>query len=184
MRVGWFRRDRRADGAKGTRACIDDQQSPEPGRTPPGQNRDSVLPWDGGSVASLLDVDDLAICLTAADVLPAAEEIGAGHGGALLERLPSIARLDADADLLTRPGAADAREARALGDARPGLLGDSDLDLREGRVAGDLQRHVHRGALGNQRCRRLDVDVEEQPSGEKRDRWAGGREQGEQAAEN
>jgi hypothetical protein len=83
-----------------------------------GSNRGSVLPLDRGWASSLLDRDDLAICLAAADgeVLRAAEEVGVRDGGALLEGLRPT-RSDADGDLLTRPGTAHARGAGPLGDA-------------------------------------------------------------------
>jgi hypothetical protein len=70
------------------------------------------------SVVSLLDGDGFAVGLAAAggEVCRATEDLGACDGGALLEGLGS-GRLDADGDLLPRPGAADVLEGRALGDA-------------------------------------------------------------------
>ena len=78
----------------------------------------------------------------------------------------------------------DAHRAGASGDALPDALGDRDGDARGAGpgVAGDLQRDVHRGPARDQTRRRLDLDVEEQPSGEERDRGTGRGEQREHAA--
>jgi hypothetical protein len=69
-----------------------------------------------GSVRLPLDLDDLAICLAATGGFVAAEDLGAYHGGALLED-PRSRRLNQDSDLLTGSGAGNLSKAKALGDA-------------------------------------------------------------------
>jgi hypothetical protein len=65
----------------------------------------------------LMSMASLSVSLPqVGEVRRTAEEIGGRGGGALLEGLVS-SRRDADDDPLTRSGAADVLEGRALGDA-------------------------------------------------------------------
>jgi hypothetical protein len=82
-----------------------------------GQVETAAAPSMGlGSVRLPLDLDDLAICLAATGGFVAAEDLGAYHGGALLED-PRSRRLNQDSDLLTGSGAGNLSKAKALGDA-------------------------------------------------------------------
>jgi hypothetical protein len=149
----------------------------------PSGDRGGTSLWGGVVRRLALDVDDLGIGLGAAGDPVAAEDLGACDGGPLLEGLGSE-HLDDHGDPLARSGAANLGRAEALGRARPGMLGDGHPDLRgAGGVAGDLQRHLDGSAPGEDSCRGVDLDVQEQPSGEEGHGGTGGGEQRQQAAE-